>query len=199
MTLPYRPLLVALYAVGIACDREPAVQPIARSRPRVHPLTNADPSTVESKTVVVDGKATKVTSFQRPKADSAAIEALATKCERGDLKGCVDLGMAQQTVGDNNAVIAAWTKACDGKEAAGCFELGNMLTNPFLKLGREAEGISALETGCELGHANCCYFLAVNVDKGQNGVDPDPGRARKLYEQGCDDGRGNFNACEALK
>ncbi|MCH9682837.1 MAG: hypothetical protein K0V04_15480 [Deltaproteobacteria bacterium] len=172
-----------------------ASEPQQPPQPAASPLAGADPSTIESKTVLIDGKATKVTTFQSASPKEGELEALTKACNDGTRGSCVQLGMQQQRLGDNAAAEATWAKACDQGEGASCHELGNMLTNPFLKLGRETEGIGFLERGCTLEHTNSCYFLAQIIDKGQHGAKPDPARARQLYTKGCADGRGNNWSC----
>ncbi len=176
-----------------------ASDPARPPQPAASPLAGADPSTIESNTVLIDGKPTKVTTFKSAPPQDGAIEALTQACGGGDQQQCVQLGMQQQRLGDDATAETTWTKACDEGEGAGCHELGNMLTNPFAKLGREPEGVRFLERGCTLDYANSCYFLAQIVDKGQHGVEPDPRRARTLYAKGCADGRGNHWSCTKLK
>ncbi len=143
----------------------------------------------------VEGKPTKITTFQRPETDPKVLAELESACDSGNLSKCVELGTVHQSAADYAAAETPWAKACDEGESAGCQELGNMLTNPFLKLGRDAEGVEYLERGCELGNVGSCYFLGGAVDFGRYGVEADPKRARALYEKGCDDGKGHHWSC----
>lgn len=178
---------------ALACESSARERARERERELVR-AAGGDPATVQhARLTDDDGGVVEVTTFSRPPASDEQVADRQRACEGGDHDACLAAGLLLQSGGDDAGAERAWRIACDAGVARACHELGNMLVNPNLKLGREAEGARWLDRGCTLGAGASCYFLADMVEKGEH-VAADPARAAALYRRGCE--LGHHWACE---
>jgi TPR repeat protein len=138
-----------------------------------------------------------VIAFQLPPLTPEAAGELASRCADGDLDACVESGLAHQSAGRPAEAERAWRPACERNHAEACFLIGNLLTNPFLHLGREREGVEFLQRACAAGHGAACHFLGGIYEAGQYGEPVDAAKAREHFELGCR--YGHYWACEKVR
>jgi TPR repeat protein/tRNA A-37 threonylcarbamoyl transferase component Bud32 len=108
------------------------------------------------------------------------------QCRHGDQVGCVAVGGRLYTDGQYQQAATHARSTCDAGVSAGCTLLGTM---HFYGRGAPLDLAAArrlLERGHALGDPDAGSALADMLRRGVGGK-PDPGRARSLYQQVCDD------------
>lgn len=188
-------LLLCLIFAWTACQKSDPPESIAQNSPVNIP---GEKMKITSKRVVTtaDGGTVQVVTFQSATPPADEIEGLARDCKAGDFAKCTALGLVHQSAGKYALAEQAWLRACDADYGQACFQLGNMLSNPYLKLGREKESIPVLERGCKAGDAGACYFVGGFHEKGEFGLRIDAKVAHSYYEKGCEGG--HYWACDKL-
>lgn len=188
-------LMLAMAATLNACQEE--AQPEAAAQNRSQDKPGGEFRTTGERIVgLPDGGAVKVVTVQAPPAAAEEKAALASKCSTGDQEACTAIGRLNLNAGDTALAEKAWRKACDEGHAPACFALGNMLSNPYLKLGREPEAVAPLEKACDTGFGAACYFLGRFHERGACGLPVDTEAARRYFEKGCQGG--HYWACEKV-
>jgi serine/threonine-protein kinase len=105
-------------------------------------------------------------------------------CENGDAAACVALAQAAAATKDFERAANLYVKACNGRAAAGCTELG-VLYNRGSGVTRDvAQAAVFYERGCTLGDMSGCNNLGTVYEFGSIGF-PDLAGAAKLYERAC--------------
>lgn len=180
-------LLLSLVFASAACQKSDPPKSITQYSPVDMPGAEKR-VTSERVITTADGGTAHVVTIQTAPPLAGDIAVLHRDCQAGDLAKCTALGLAQQSAGKNAEAENAWRRACNADHGPACFQLGHMLSNPFLKLGREKESIPLLEKACKAGGAPACYFLGVFHEKGECGLKVDAEAARSYYEKGCEGG-----------
>ena len=175
---------------------DPKSNPASRTRRHVESV-GGDPSTLRSRVVrSPDGGTVRVSVFQAKGLAPGALGALARDCQAGKYAQCTALGRAHQSAGKTAQAEKTWRVACKANHGPACFELGNMLSNPYLKLGRAPEAIPVLKKACKLKVGAACYFLGGFQEKGRLGLSKDAQAARAYYDRGCT--HGHYWACKKV-
>jgi TPR repeat protein len=117
--------------------------------------------------------AQKVTDAER-----AARARAGPACERGDPRSCLTVAIYDERHGGARTVIAsAYTVACRGALAFGCYGAGRFEMDP-------GAARSLFERGCKLGEPRSCDAVA----------EADPARSAAFHEAACR--LSDFGACE---
>jgi hypothetical protein len=188
-------LLLSLIFALTACQKTDPPESVTQYRPVDMP--GAEKQIISERVVATaDGGTAHVVTIRKAPPPTDDIAILIRDCKAGDHARCTALGLAHQSAGKNAEAEDAWRRACDADHGPACFQLGNMLSNPFLKLGREKESIPLLEKACKVGVAGACYFLGGYHEEGKLGLKVDPKVARSFYEKGCEGG--HYWACDKV-
>jgi len=122
---------------------------------------------------------------------SKEVMELSARCDRGDAKGCFNLGVIYENragfTQDADAVRAAamFRKACHGRYAAGCFFLGLMHEDGRGVKQDFAEAVALFRKACAGGDALGCFNLGVLYEAGTN-VRQSNSDALNYYGKACD-------------
>ena len=121
-------------------------------------------------------------------------------CDRGDARGCTNLGWMYRTgtgvAADAARAVSLYQEGCDGGSARGCTNLGLMYERGTGVSADAARAVSLYQEGCDGGDAWGCGYLGVMYETG-NGVAQDVAEARRLYEGAC--AAGHDWSCDRLK
>jgi TPR repeat protein len=116
-------------------------------------------------------------------------------CERGLFVACSNVGSLVEDT-DPERAVTLYRHACDGKEPAGCNNLGAAYSRGLGSLDvDEAQAMALYERACGQDHQRACSNLAALLVYGKM-VPHDPARARKLAATACD--KGVARACDTL-
>jgi uncharacterized protein len=132
--------------------------------------------------VLAEGKCTKADAAPAYQCEPSNLEQCKAQCEKGHAGSCAAAGQALAR-SDKTAAAAAFQKACDGGEAAGCSGLGTLAVD-------QAQAVAAFEKGCGGGDAAGCRLLGTALR--------DEARAAALFDQACDGGD-DLGCAEAAK
>lgn len=184
-----------LCVVGLACkDRAPAAsapQPASAASAPQPASTTPPPQAAPA------GQGATLIARARPVLTAEGFAAADARCRGGDDVACLELGDAYRSLARYTESEAGWRVACERGHPTACFELGNLFTNPYLKLGKEREGIAVLRKACEGQHQAACYVLGDITESGRYGEKRDSAAARTFYELGCK--YGHHWACEKVQ
>jgi TPR repeat protein len=108
--------------------------------------------------------------------------AAAKTCQQGDANACFRQGYSLESK-DVLKAKAAYKKACDGKVAAACVNLGLLQEKQTPPAWKDAA--KSYEKACKLGHMKGCNNLGVAYENGA-GVSQSFVSARTHFKQACD-------------
>ena len=143
------------------------------------------------------GKCTRIVR-KRIRCDQKHLGGCPKRCKRDqDAFACMIQGHAYlegKGIKTNTTKASFYLKrACDLKEAAACYLLGDLWESGKKTLLKRAAGY--YDRGCKLGSGRACYQLGQLYDQGR-GVPQDRLRAFKAYQEGCS--AGHPSACHHL-
>jgi hypothetical protein len=105
-------------------------------------------------------------------------------CENGDAAACMALAQAAEKTRDFARAAHLYLKACDGRAATGCTELGLLYNRGSGVTPDIAQAALYYKRGCDLGDMSGCSNLGTVYEFGSIGF-PDPARAVDLYKRAC--------------
>ena len=101
--------------------------------------------------------------------------------------GDLEDGLKAYNNNDYQSAVKLFTKACDGGDASGCYNLGIMYDNGQGVKQDYHQAAKLWTKACDGGHASGCYNLGSMYAKGE-GVKQDKQKAKELYGKACDGG-----------
>jgi hypothetical protein len=142
-------------------------------------------------------------SFHEP--DSDVYRIYKKHCDRGDMKGCFNLGLCFNSGKcgyDKNAIKAGeyYLKACDNDYAAACNNLGVCYeTGTCNFLIDEVKAGQCYKKACNHGNAIACNNAGICNKEGGCGFNQNPAKAGLLFNKACNmenlDGCVNLGIC----
>ena len=132
---------------------------------------------------------------ERPNSD-ARRAMLQASCAAGDLTACYRLGTYLEYVESSPAAaLPLYLRACDGKVASACTNLGSLYGRGSGVARDDAKAAALYRNACDRGDATACANLADFLMRG-TGVTADPAAGLALYGKACE--AGDKIACRDL-
>jgi TPR repeat protein len=128
-----------------------------------------------------------------------ALADLERACDSGDGKRCLELGnQYARNDPEPKPRIRAWERACELKEAQGCYRAGMFWkTDKYRMHADPSKAARFLEDACNAAIHDACTEVAGLYHEGAQGsIARDLNKARRFYQRGCDGGAAS--ACDAL-
>jgi len=127
-----------------------------------------------------------------------AVPLLEKACDAGVASACSNVGVAElevKALPSDRRAADAFSRACNGKDAGGCANLGWMRERGRGGKRDLGDAKALYEKACELGSLVGCRNLGAMLVLGR-GIPAEPRRAAALFEQGC--AKGDGLACVSL-
>ena len=147
--------------------------------------------------VGVEGKCTAPVANVAHECRPGDAQECSAQCDLGNLPSCAKYGfmltdMSGKAKYDETKSLAAFRKACDGGNAAGCSGLGDAYTLALGVAEDHDKAFKLYQSSCAAGFADACDNLGQSYEAGW-GVRKDPAKGASIRSRACN--AGSSNAC----